>query len=208
MVAARLKKFNDIDSTVLYPPLPSDYRASENAPGDAITYISRLDLTKRQHLLIDALALTTSDVRVVLAGKASDPSYSAYLNEHAKNLGVDHRVTIDDRWVSDEEKADLIAGSFAVAYLPVDEDSYGYPTLEAARALRPVLTTSDSGGVLEIVADRLNGRVVEPTPSALAEAMDELFLNREMTANMGTALSAAVDERDISWDTVVEGLLS
>jgi len=208
VVGERLKKYNDIESTVLYPPLPTDYRGSSNDAGDTITYISRLDLTKRQHLLIDALALTTSDVRLVLAGKAADASYSTFLREHAENLGVEHRVTIDDRWVSDDEKADLIASSFAVAYLPVDEDSYGYPTLEAARVQRPVLTAVDSGGVLELVSDGLNGRVVEPTPQALAAAMDDLFFDRDNSARMGVALSQSVSDLDISWDTVIEGLLS
>lgn len=208
VVGDRLKKYNDIDSTVLYPPLPAEYRTSSNAAGDTITYVSRLDLTKRQHLLVDALALTTTDVRVVLAGKAADASYSTYLKEHAGNLGVADRLTVDDRWVSDDEKADLIASSFALAYLPVDEDSYGYPTLEAARAQRPVLTATDSGGVLELVADGVNGRVVEPTPEALAAAMDDLYVNRETTVRMGLALAQSVSELDISWDTVIEGLLS
>jgi len=208
VVGDRLKKFNGIESTVLYPPLPSDHQSSALEAGDAITYISRLDLTKRQHLLVDALALTTSNVRLVLAGKAADESYATFLREHAENLGVGDRVTIDDRWVSDEEKADLIATSFAVAYLPVDEDSYGYPSLEAARAQRPVLTTTDSGGVLELVSDGLNGRVVAPTPAALAAAMDDLYLDRETTAELGRKLSQSVSELDISWDTVIEGLLS
>jgi len=208
VVGDRLARFNGIESTVLYPPLPADYAASSKPAGDSITYVSRLDLTKRQHLLVEALALTTTEVRLVLAGKAAGGGYGVYLKEHAANLGVSERVTVDDRWVSDEEKSDLIAGSLAVAYLPVDEDSYGYPSLEAARAQRPVLTTTDSGGVLELVRDGVNGRVVEPTAEALAAAMDELFTNREQTALMGRALADSTVELGISWDTVIEGLLS
>jgi glycosyltransferase involved in cell wall biosynthesis len=208
VVGDRLRTFNGLESTVLYPPLPEAYRASSEAAGDAITYVSRLDLTKRQHLLVDALALTTSGVRLVLAGKAAGGGYGTYLKEHAGNLGIADRVTVDDRWVSDDEKADLIARSLAVAYLPVDEDSYGYPSLEAARAQRPVLTTTDSGGVLELVQDGVNGRVVEPTPEALARAMDDLFLNRTQTAEMGRALERSTVDLGISWNTVIEGLLS
>ena len=46
-----------------------------------------------------------------------------------------------------------------MVYLPFGEDSYGYVTLEAFHARKPVVTLSDSGGTLELVRDRRNGLV-------------------------------------------------
>ena len=34
-------------------------------------------------------------------------------------------------WISEQEKADLMANCYAALYIPYDEDSYGYVTLEA-----------------------------------------------------------------------------
>ena len=47
-------------------------------------------------------------------------------------------------------------------------DITDYSGLEAAHARKAVLTTSDSGGVLELVKDGVNGLVVPPYPMAIA----------------------------------------
>ena len=69
------------------------------------------------------------------------------------------------RWISEEEKADLIARSAGVLYVPFLEDSYGYVTLEAFHAHKPVITCCDSGGTLEIIEDGVNGLIVAPEPA-------------------------------------------
>src|SRR5918912_4294310 len=55
-VASRLKKFNGLDSTPLYPPprLAGKFRQGEY--GDYVLYVGRLDRAKRVELLIRALA--------------------------------------------------------------------------------------------------------------------------------------------------------
>jgi glycosyltransferase involved in cell wall biosynthesis len=116
------------------------------------------------------------------------------------------RISIDDRWVSEEEKAERIGGALAVAYVPVDEDSYGYPSLEAAHAQKPVLTTADSGGVLELVSDGINGLVAAPDPPQVAEALDRLYTERPQTVRMGQANLDRLAELRIDWDRVVEAL--
>ena len=49
------------------------------------------------------------------------------------------------RYISDEEKLRLYANCLGVIYPPLDED-YGYITLEAMLAQKPVVTTRDAGG--------------------------------------------------------------
>jgi glycosyltransferase involved in cell wall biosynthesis len=62
--------------------------------------------------------------------------------------------------------------------------------------------------VLEFVTDGINGLVVSPSPTALADAMDRLFLDRAHTARMGEANNRRLSELGINWDTVVESLTS
>ena len=59
--------------------------------------------------------------------------------------------------VDDERLADLYARCLAVYYAPVDED-FGMVPYEAFLSEKPVVTTTDAGGPLEIVHDRETGR--------------------------------------------------
>ena len=70
---------------------------------------------------------------------------------------------------TEEELAGLYARCLAVYYAPVDED-FGMVPYEAFLAEKPVVTTTDAGGPLEVVADRRTGLVSSRTPAALAEA--------------------------------------
>jgi glycosyltransferase involved in cell wall biosynthesis len=115
---------------------------------------------------------------------------------------------LEDRWISEQEKIERLASALAVAYVPQDEDSYGYCSLEAAHADKAVLTTDDSGGVLELVSNELNGLVVPPDPRALADAMDRLFVDRSRTAAMGEANKSRLQQLGVDWDTVVRALTS
>jgi glycosyltransferase involved in cell wall biosynthesis len=71
-----------------------------------------------------------------------------------------------------------------------------------------VLTTTDSGGVLELITDERNGLVVPPDPQALAEAMDRLYLDRAQAARLGKANKQALSQLGIDWPTVIETLTS
>ena len=59
--------------------------------------------------------------------------------------------------VDDDSCIELYAGALAVVYAPFDED-FGYVTLEAFLARKPVITARDSGGPLEFVDGRRERR--------------------------------------------------
>jgi glycosyltransferase involved in cell wall biosynthesis len=208
VVADRLERFNGVASEVLYPPLLRPERFECRTAGDEIVCISRLEAHKRQVLLIDAMRYARSGVRLRIAGTSSNPGYGRVLDAHVRDAGLQDRVSVQDRWISESEKIDALADCLAVAYAPLDEDSYGYASLEAAHASKPVLTTRDSGGVLELVEDGVGGIVVDPDPVAIAEAMDRLFEDRNATRRMGESLRERVDALDISWPHVLERLLA
>lgn len=208
VVSRRLREFNGLDSQPLYPPLHRPERFRNEGYGDEIVAVCRMEPHKRQRLLIEAMAHVRSPVRLRLCGRASSPAHAMELRELIQSLGVTDRVAFDERWISEEEKADLVSRALAVAYLPEDEDSYGYPSLEAAHAEKCVLTTSDSGGVLELVEHGRNGLITEPEPAAVAAAMDELHADRERARRMGRANLERVAELKIDWSHVVDALTS
>ncbi|MEW6479078.1 MAG: glycosyltransferase [Pseudomonadota bacterium] len=208
VVTHRLKTYNHVDSEVLYPPVFNPGQFYSAGHNDEIVCICRLEHHKRQHLLIEALQHTKTPVRLTLSGTSLDCRYPQSLLALISSLGLRQRVTINNRWISEEEKTIQLAHCLAAAYVPQDEDSYGYPSVEASHATKPVLTTTDSGGVLELVQDGINGYVTEPSALALAEAMDKLYTDRQTTMKMGENAHARLDELNISWSHVLQRLLA
>jgi glycosyltransferase involved in cell wall biosynthesis len=205
-VAKRLKQYCDIDSTPLYHPPPNAEKFYSQPAGDYFFFPSRLCHPKRQSLVLQALALTKERVRVKFAGTADTPGYINELKSSARKLRVQDRVD----WlgqISEETKQQLYASARAVVYPPVDED-YGYVTLEAMLAAKPVVTCSDSGGPLEFVLHGQTGLIAEATPESLAAAMDELWSNAARAAQMGEASRERYRQMDISWKNVVRKLLA
>ncbi len=208
VVGDRVRRYNGLPSEVLYPPVlrPEAFRAGPY--GDEVVSVCRMEHHKRPHLLVDAMAHTCTPVRLRLCGVSSDPAYVQELRDTARRLGVDGRVTIEERWITEEEKAERLETALASAYLPFDEDSYGYPTLEAAHAQRCTITLKDSGGVPEFVVDGSTGLVADPEPASVARAMDRLYTDRSFAQRMGEAAQARVAMLGIDWDTVIGKLLA
>lgn len=208
VVSDRLRQYNGVDSEVLYPPVFESEQFHCREYNDEIVCICRLEHHKRQHLLVDAMEFTRSPVRLRLCGSSSSPAYPGELERRIAELGVEDRVSLDYRWITDEEKVEHFADCLATAYLPEDEDSYGYPSVEASHASKAIITTTDSGGVLELVQDGINGFVVEPTARSLAEAMDKLYLDRPLARRMGANALERLSEINISWAHVLKRLIA
>ena len=200
-VAERLQRGNEVEAEVLYPPPRLDACYHPGEFGDYVFAIGRLDVMKRCDLLIHALKHTATAVRCRIAG--SGPEREA-LAELAARLGVAERVDLMG-WVDDREAVELFAGACCVYFAPYDED-YGYVTVEAFKAGKPVITTADAGGVLEFVEDGVNGFVCAPdAPREIAARLDRLFLDRREARALGAAGQARV--QSISWDRVIARLI-
>lgn len=208
VVSSRLTTYNNIESEVLYPPVFQPERFRCSGFNDEIVYICRLEHHKRQHLLVEAMCHTKTPVHLRLSGVSAGAEYPRKLWQRILDLGLSGRVILDNRWISEEEKAEQFASCLAAAYLPLDEDSYGYPSVEASHASKPILTTSDSGAVLELVQDGINGYVTDASPEALGEAMDRLYLDRKKTDTMGRNACERLVDLNISWSHVLQRLLA
>jgi glycosyltransferase involved in cell wall biosynthesis len=205
-VSSRLWRYCGIDSTPLYHPPAHAEQFYCAAAEDYFFFPSRLTALKRQMLVLEALSQTRHPVRVCFGGMAEDPVYAQALSTMALNLRVQDRV----EWLghtTEEDKRALYARALGVIFPPMDED-YGYVTLEAMLASKPVITCTDSGGPLEFVCDGKTGLIAGPTPETLATAMDILWADRERAEAMGEAGRVHYDRLKISWSTVVQRLLS
>ncbi len=204
-VSERLATYNGIDSRPLYHPPPLAERYLCREAEDFLLLPSRINATKRQDLVVEALFHVRSDVRVRIIGTPDTRDYFERLRARAASLPAG-RVHFDGA-VSDSEKIDLFARCAAVLFVPFDED-YGYVTLEAMLASKPLLTCSDSGGVLEFIEHGRDALVCEPDPVELAAAMDRLWMDRPMARRMGAEARAGYDALGISWSHAVESLLA
>jgi glycosyltransferase involved in cell wall biosynthesis len=198
-VAGRIETSTGLAAEVLpHPPQELDYRC--HGYGDFVLSVNRLDRAKRIDLLLDAVA-RDSAIEVVIAGDGPDRSR---LERLASERGLNGRARFVGK-VSEGELADLYARCLAVYYAPVDED-YGMVPLEAFLSEKPVLTTTDAGGPLEVVADGSTGLVVSPDAAEIARALGWLREHRDEAASYGRAGKAIASE--VTWDRAIARLLA
>jgi glycosyltransferase involved in cell wall biosynthesis len=199
-VSKRLRHYNNLESEVLNPPPRLEGRFSAGPYGDYLLYVGRLNRTKRVDLLIRSLADANRKVECRIVGSGEEKQA---LERLAAGLGLEDRVRFLG-YADDEDLLQLYAGCFGVYYAPHDED-YGLATVEAFSARRPVITTVDSGGVLEFVEDGITGCVAKVEPTSIASKIDNLFFNRELCKRLGEGGHERVKE--IRWEKVAEKLL-
>lgn len=210
-VAERLRRYQGAAVPVsLYEfaaPLVPDVDA---ATYDHVLTVSRHEFTKRTELVVEALALGERDG--VLAGDGGRlrfvRSLAAKFATHAidpgslppeelwLNLGLadtsdepgehEHkRIRIPGR-VADVELDRLYRTALCVVAPAYDEDD-GLTVLEAMAHARPVIVCRDGGGLTHLVEDGVNGFVVEPDGTAIAEAIGRLASDPTLARAMGRA---------------------
>jgi glycosyltransferase involved in cell wall biosynthesis len=198
--AARVLAFNGLRAEPLYHPPRLAERITAGPSQDYILSVGRLESIKRHDLAIRAMALRPGPSRLVVVGTGTQ---EASLRRLVEELDLGDRVHFTGE-VADEELLALYAGALGVVYAPFDED-YGYVTLEAFLAHKPVVTARDSGGTLEFVEDGVDGHVCDPRPDAVAGALSRLAADRAGAAALGEA--GFERARQITWDGVIEKLV-
>lgn len=204
-VSLRLKESIGLDAGVLYPPVDDSSDFSCQSADDYLLFPSRVNETKRQHLVLEALRHCKSNAKVIFAGPVEKQDSISRQLQLLDRDGLRDRAEFTGS-VSRSRLIDLYSRCAAVLFVPLDED-YGYITPEAMYSSKAVITTSDSGGALEFVEHNVTGLVVPPTAEAIADAIDLLWLDRQAAKVMGVGGRERVAEMGLSWDAVLEGLL-
>ena len=196
----RLLRWNRIRGEVLHPPPPQRaYRC--DGYGDYLFFTSRLSPLKRGDLVLRALAQPAArGVRCVFGGDGED---RPRLEQLSRELGLDSRVSFTGR-LTEEQLLDHLARCRAVVFTPLRED-FGFVTVEAFAAGKPVITCADSGGPLDFVRAGENGWIAAPEPSALAAACAEAMQDAPGAERLGQA--GHRDIRPLTWARVVEKLV-
>ncbi len=153
-------------------------------------------------LLLEAFAdnrLRNRKIKLIVAGEfyESDAPYRQIIEKN--NLGND--VLIFNRFIREEEVASL----FSVADLvvqPYRSATQSGVTQIAYHFDKPMLVT-DVGGLGEIVPDGKCGYVVKPDPQAIADAIEDFFVN-----NRKESFTKGVKEEKakFTWDKLTESI--
>ena len=199
-VSDRLEKFNGLYSEPLYHPPRLAERLRSGPHGNYVLSIGRLETIKRTDMLVRSMQWVDPALKLIVAGTGTQGENLAAL---AQSTDVGDRIEFRTV-VSDDDLLTLYENALGVVYVPFDED-YGYVSLEAFLARRPVITATDSGGTLEFVRDGTSGLVCEPEPEALADAINRIGADRQFAASLGSAGFEMA--RQITWDGVVEKLV-
>ncbi len=195
-IANRLQKNTGLEGEVLYVPSIRE-NLSHRKYGDYILYVGRFTAGKRVGLMLETARLCP-ELRFVLAGGGEELEQSRESVQEWRLANVEILG-----YVSDEKIADLYAEALAVLYVPIDED-YGLVTLEAFLASKPVITTTDSGGIAELVTHGETGLIAPPEASQIASCVKQLSRDRSAVAKMGRAAHLLAKRFD--WDSCIASL--
>jgi glycosyltransferase involved in cell wall biosynthesis len=198
--AGRVARYNGLPAEPLYHPPRLAPQLRPGPYGRYVLSVGRLETVKRVDLAIRAMRHAPADLELRIAGTGT---VRADLEALAASLGLAGRVRFLGE-VHDDDILDLYAGALGVIFPPYDED-FGYVTLEAFLARKPVVTTTDAGGPNEFVEDGVNGFVCAPDPADIGAACGRLHADHRLAARLG---DAGYDRaRQVTWAGVIERLV-
>ena len=207
VTADRLERFNQLKAEVLLqPPLETPRPMGQPEFSDFILCLGRINAGKRQHLMVDALAETKSKLNLVIVGPVETDADRELIENKIRAHGLQDRVDFRAGFIPEEEKADLLRRARAVAYLPLDEDCYGYVTLEGFLAGKPLITGTDCGGVTHFVGECGNLVAENTSATALARCIDQLD-DLEIARTLGARGYAHTIATVPTWSHVIGKLL-
>lgn len=185
----------DAAVSVIHPPASRPLHSPQQ--GAFVFTASRLDAPKRLDLLIQAWHQLPHPVELRIAGSGPEEARLRAL------AGEDPRIRFLG-YLSDAELAEHYARALFVPFIP-DHEDYGLITLEAMHSEKAVLTTTDAGGVNELVVHESTGLVVAPQPAALAKGAARLLDAPDETGEMGR--EGKRQAGSITWHDAVQRLL-
>ncbi len=168
-VQARIKKYYQRDSTLIYPPVDTDKFFISEDLGDYFLAGCRLAPYKRIDLLVETFKELGPEYKLKVFGDGIDMKRLKKMSEGFSNIELLGRV-------SDEYKADLF--SKCLAFLNPQEEDFGISKVEAMASGRPVIAYK-KGGALETVIDGETGLFFkEQNKESLSSVVQKFYSNR------------------------------
>lgn len=156
--------------------------------GPLLLCVGALVPIKGQAIAIRALAHLPDDVRLAIAGTGADESA---LKALTAQLGLESRVHFLGA-VEHDLLPQLLCAADAMV-LPSEREGLANAWIEAIACGTPVIIP-DVGGAREVVQDTSAGRIVERTPTAIAQAVTDLL------AHPPSQQAVAANAERFSWD--------
>jgi len=165
-----------------------------------VLYANSFEPHKNPGLAVDALAMTTSGVDLVMVG-VSDPALTSALRERASARAVSDRVIflgyVDDRRLS------ALRRDAAAVLVTSRREGFGLPVLEAMRAGTPVIA-SGIPALREVAGDAAT--ILPPdAPAAWAAAVDAVVGDADLADSMARA--GRRQAAGFSWTATARGLI-
>jgi glycosyltransferase involved in cell wall biosynthesis len=153
-IQARIKKYLNKDSVVIYPPIDiNKFQWIEQ--GDYYLSFARVDLVKRVTEIAEAFK-QMPEKKLVIASTGTEVERLKTIIADAPNIEYVGRV-------EDKELADLVGRCIATVYIPQDED-FGMSPLEGMAAGKPCLGANE-GGLKETISHEQDGYLIPENPS-------------------------------------------
>jgi glycosyltransferase involved in cell wall biosynthesis len=156
-------------------------------PQRTITMISRLDVGKQQHLLIQAfgrLAKNYPDWKVEIYGPPSKQKYHRQLKDMIVALGLVGRVELMGRT---NNPLDVLRTADIFAFPSNYPEGFPLALTEAMAVGLPCVGLKTTPSVNELIVDGVNGLLADNTPEDFAEKLKILMDDQNLRAKMGRA---------------------
>jgi glycosyltransferase involved in cell wall biosynthesis len=193
---------------VLRTPVSVNQTKSQAFDGNYIFCGGPINSQNRQDLLIKALSLSKQDYKLRIIGLSEDQNYFSYLVSLIKQLKLQDKVLLENRFLNDLEFKNLIDFSSLCVYIPNYEDIFSIFAGMACLSNKLVLTASDSGEVATFISQVDSRLVSENNPTDLSRKLD--FAISELTTSpllVKKQLEIYNSQYFINWDTVISELI-
>jgi glycosyltransferase involved in cell wall biosynthesis len=179
-VKHRLKRYLDVESRVVYPPVDLA-RFQWSGQEDYFISTARLEPLKRVAPIVEAFT-QMPDQKLVVASGGSQSKTLRMLAKKASNIHF-------TGWLADADLSHLIGRCRASIYLAQDED-FGISPVESMAAGKPVIGVAE-GGLLETLVPDETGHLLPPsfTVDDIKGAV------RSMTATKARSLRGSCETR-------------
>lgn len=193
---------------ICIPNAVQQFKRPSQLDGKSIVCLARLNSEKRIDLLLMAFNLIKEkfpDWSVDIYGELNkDLCYKEKVIKLHQALSLEGRVNFHGI----APDVELVLNEASIFAFPSMFEGFGLALVEAMSKGLAVVACKDCSAVNVIVEDGVNGLLVEPNPEALATALEQLILDKNLRKRLGsharlTALNYAPEKIWPKWNNLI-----